>query len=138
MMETRVVAKVIVLNQAGQVLLLRRSETDVRRPLQWDIPGGHTDDGEFAEEAAARESMEEAGVPIDVRKLQLVYSESQFKEPDLNVVWVFYVARTAQTEVKLSSEHSEFRWAELSEVDGLLEYDRHKRAFEYVITNKLV
>lgn len=137
-METRVVAKVLVVNAEGQVLLLKRSETDVRRPLQWDIPGGHTDGDEYANEAAARETQEEAGILLDPRQLAPVYSLAQRVEDNLNVVWLFFVAHTDTTEVTLSHEHVEYRWVTLDEAIELIEYGRQKMVFEYVRDNGLL
>lgn len=137
-METRVVAKVLVVNPGGQLLLLRRSETDTRRPLQWDIPGGHTDGDEYANEAAARETKEEAGIRLEPRDLQLVYSLCQAVEPELNVVWLFFTGRTDADTVTLSHEHTEYRWATLDEALTLIEYGRQKTMLEYVRANGLL
>ncbi|WP_404387964.1 NUDIX hydrolase [Humibacillus xanthopallidus] len=38
----------------------------------WELPGGHIDPAEAYEEAAARESLEETGVPIHVGELLAV------------------------------------------------------------------
>lgn len=136
-MRTRVVAKVIVINTSKEVLLLRRSETDVRRPLQWDIPGGHTNAQEMAEEAAVRETQEEAGLDLRARNLQLVYATSAITEDDLNVVWLFFIARTTNSTVSLSKEHSEYQWVSLDKAIELLDYERQKTAFTYVRNNDL-
>jgi len=74
-MRSFVVAKVIVMNAAGQMLALRRSKTDERRPGQWDFPGGHTDPGEDIMEAALRETREEAGIELPYADLKFALSE---------------------------------------------------------------
>ena len=138
-MEHRVVAKVVVVNPEGKILLLRRSETDVRRPLQWDIPGGHTDENELAEEAAVRETKEEAGIDLHARNLQLVYAVSDVVQDDLNVTWLFYVAHLqSEPSVTLSKEHSEHAWKTLEEVIAEVDYDRQKTAFTYIRDNHLL
>jgi 8-oxo-dGTP diphosphatase len=137
-MEHRVVAKVIVVNSEGKVLLLRRSETDVRRPLQWDVPGGHTDENELAEEAAVRETKEEAGIDLHARNLQLVYAVSDVVQNDLNVTWLFYIDHVDKPEVAVSDEHKEYAWHTLDEVIDIIDYDRQKKAFEYIRTNHLL
>ena len=137
-MEHRVVAKVVVVNSEGKILLLRRSETDVRRPLQWDIPGGHTDENELAEEAAVRETNEEAGIDLHARNLQLVYAVSDVVQDDLNVTWLFYVAHTDNPEVSLSREHSEYAWKTLEEVIAVINYDRQKKVFTYIRDHNLL
>lgn len=137
-METRVIAKVVVVNAQGKILLLRRSESDVRRPLQWDVPGGHTDGYEYANEAAARETLEEAGITVNPRELQLAYTDQQMAERTLNVIWLFYIAQTNATLVTTSHEHDESRWVSLDEAIELIEYDRQKHMLEYLRDNNLI
>lgn len=137
-MEHRVVAKVIVVDSEHKILLLRRSETDARRPLQWDIPGGHTDEYELAEEAAVRETREEASIELHARNLQLVYAVSAVVQDDLNVTWLFFIGRTNEEEVVLSPEHTEYSWEHLDNAIEKVEYKRQKYAFEYVRDHNLL
>ena len=137
-MKTRIVAKVVLINDENAVLLLRRSETDVRRPNEYDIPGGHTDDNETPEVAAVRETAEEAGIEIDRSGLKLAYSETKVVDENLNVVWLVYIAHTSNTDVQLSSEHNEFRWVTLDEAIDLLEYERQKRMLTHIRDNGLL
>src|SRR5690348_9171884 len=132
-MKTLVVAKVVLLNPAGQILILQRSDIDVRRPGEWDVPGGHVDDHEFAEEAAARETREEAGIAVVSRDLQLVYAMTEPVADDVSVTWVFYLARTDKFEVVLSHEHIASKWVTIDEaLAGFIVYDRQKRMLRYL------
>lgn len=137
-MKRLVVAKVILVGPDDKILLLRRSESDVRRPHEFDIPGGHTDGAEYGNEAAARETLEEAGITVDPRELKLVYSEAMAVSDDLSVVWLFYVGHTDTSEVVLSTEHEEYRWVSMAEAIELIDYDRQKRALSYVLGDGLV
>ena len=68
----RLVARVYVFDEAGNILLQRRSESMQVYPGRWDqSAGGHVDVGETNEEAAKREALEEIGVDaeLDVSKL---------------------------------------------------------------------
>lgn len=61
---------VLLLDVAGRVLLQERDERATIDPERWGLPGGHVDDGETFETAAARELAEETGVvlrPDDLR-----------------------------------------------------------------------
>lgn len=137
-METRVVAKVVVVNQDHEILLLRRSKDDERRPLQWDIPGGHTDGNEFAEEAAVRETREETGININPRSLRLLSTRTQMVTPELNVNWLFYVANANDNAVALSPEHVDYRWANLDEVLEAIDYEVQHNVFQYAKDNGLL
>ena len=48
---------VVVVNDAGEVLMIRRSDND-----NWAVPGGAIDLGESMVEAAVRETREESGI----------------------------------------------------------------------------
>lgn len=140
-MKNVVVAKVVVLNPEGKLLALRRSETDERRPLQWDIPGGWVDEGEDIAGAAARETDEEAGLQLKPENLTVVYATNAIKTPKdepINITWIFFTAHTDQTEVTISDEHAEFAWMELSEALQEFEYPLHRELFQHIKDNQLL
>lgn len=140
-MRTVIVCKAVILNGESKLLALRRSETDDRRPLQWDIPGGWAEEGENFAEATARETEEEAGVTIDPNKLDLIYTShaiKQAKDENLNVLWLFFVGHTESNDVKISDEHNEYKWMTLDEALKEFEYPLHKELFEHLETNQLL
>lgn len=57
-------ASVVVVNEAGEILLLRRADTG-----DWSVPAGAIDPGEQPADAAIREAYEEAGVKIELDRL---------------------------------------------------------------------
>ena len=66
---------VIVLNETGQALLLRRGKTAPWEPGKWSLPGGVIDPGETPEQAAIRETYEEVGIRINqIKKLKVIDS----------------------------------------------------------------
>jgi 8-oxo-dGTP diphosphatase len=137
MRETRVLCEVVLTNQDKEVLILRRSEGDVRRPGQWDVPGGHTDPGESLEAAAARELYEEAGIAVEPKDLRLVYAVTGRRQ-EVNVVWLFFAGRTNQSQVTLSHEHSKHQWAGLDQAIEMIEYDLQRDALRYIRDNGLL
>ncbi|MGW8376802.1 NUDIX hydrolase [Streptomyces sp. ODS28] len=57
-----------VVTQGGRVLLVRRATPEAG--LTWQFPAGKQEQGESPEQAAAREALEETGVPVTpVRRL---------------------------------------------------------------------
>lgn len=46
------------------ILLCRRNPTAKAYPGKWDLPGGHIEDGESAEQALVRELREELGITV--------------------------------------------------------------------------
>lgn len=97
--------KLIVVNEHGKILLLKRSG-ESSRPHSWDFPGGGVDAGESFEFAAKRELYEETGLGLyDLQPLGSVYT----KENDLDNAIIFgFCAKTDQAGVTLSSEHESY------------------------------
>lgn len=46
-------------------------------PLYWKLPGGRSEEGETAEETAARELQEEIGIILKTETLQLIHQENR-------------------------------------------------------------
>jgi mutator protein MutT len=69
-----VTARALLVNPQGELLIVRRSQSDDRHPGTWDIPGGQVEDGETVEAALAREVIEEAGITI--RQPHLLFATS--------------------------------------------------------------
>lgn len=76
MRQTRILAEVVLQAEDNTILLVKRSGTDDKRPLQWDVPGGHVDEDEDFTLAAKRELFEETGIKIARKDLDLVYTIS--------------------------------------------------------------
>lgn len=65
-------AHIVIFNQAGNILLQKRSQNKDIQPGKWDTAvGGHLMPGESFEDAARRETGEELGIKTE--KLPLIY-----------------------------------------------------------------
>jgi len=137
MKRTKVIAKVLLQDNDGNLLLIQRSKTDVRRPLQWDIPGGAADESENYISAAARETFEEIGIKVDPKDLDLAYTVTDMTEYG-NHCWMFYVARTNSKDVKLSPEHINAQWVDLESAIKMINYPRQKDVLIYLRDNDLL
>ncbi len=93
----RSVARVVLLDERGHVLLLRGSDPfDKAKRSWWEIPGGGIDPGETSAEAALRELHEEAGI-ADARVGPVVWTQySHFfwagiefdQDEEIHVAWI--------------------------------------------------
>jgi len=61
---------VVVVNDAGEVLMIRRSDND-----NWAVPGGAIDLGESMVEAAIRETREESGIECRISGIVGIYTD---------------------------------------------------------------
>ena len=98
----RPVAGTVPVRADGSVLLVRRAIEP--RIGTWVFPGGFMDLGETAEEAAVRETKEEALVEVDELRLLGVYTR-----PEPGVVVIVYEAE-ATGEASAGDETSEVGW----------------------------
>ncbi len=136
-MRISAVAKVVIVNDEGKVLFLRRSQSDTNRPGQWDLPGGNVDEGEDFKQAVMREAKEEAGIvlsdPIPV------YGYSEPRPPHGFPTWVFFAEKIRQTpHVALSFEHDGFEWFALDEALQHIQYPLHRQLLTYIADNALL
>ncbi len=118
---------VVVTNDAGDILLIRRSDND-----NWAVPGGAIDLGESLTQAAVRETREESGIECEITGLVGIYTDPKhvilYTSND-EVRQEFTIVLTAGAvggELATSSESSEVRWVP---ANGVTDYpmDRSMR-----------
>ena len=110
---------VAIANDAGEVLLIRRSDND-----NWALPGGAIDIGESLAQAAVRETREETGVDCEITGLVgiytdpghvILYTSNGEVRQECSIV---LTARPTGGQPTPSSETSEVRWVPLAEAEG--------------------
>ena len=90
----------------GQILILKRAGGELSGA--WYVPGGGVDKGEYPEEAARRELMEEAGLaPSGELTLIGAVPMHVYGRPTVQLV---YGCDVPEGEVVVSHEHAGFRW----------------------------
>ena len=118
---------VAVTNDAGEVLLIRRSDNG-----NWALPGGAVDLGESLTQAAVRETREETGVDCEITGLSgiytdpahvLLYTSNGEARQEFSIV---LTGRATGGQPTPSSETSEVRWAAPGDLESY-EMDRSMR-----------
>jgi len=104
----KIVAKALIRDAAGDLLLLRRGLTHPNFPEHVDFPGGEVEPDEPHIEAVRREIREETGLDIPLENIQQVHLK-QLSDDLAHVVFVATVPDN-KPEVELSWEHSGFEW----------------------------
>jgi mutator protein MutT len=103
-------AAILVVDSENRLLMLKRSDSGC-----WGLPGGATEPGEVVEQAAKRETREEAGIEVDEMTLFNVFSGPAlyYKYPNGDEVYnvtIIYLSRSWRGHVTLNEEHTEWNW----------------------------
>lgn len=101
----------IVINDAGQVLVIRRRDNG-----HWEPPGGVLELGEQFEEGVRRELREETGLHVRVDRLTGVY-----KNLTAGVVALVFRCHPLGTTDADSVEADAVRWVDLNEIAELMD-----------------
>jgi 8-oxo-dGTP diphosphatase len=113
-----VAVKGVIMNN-GKALLVKRSTSDEVGGGTWECAGGKIDFGETLEEALIREIKEEVGLDVIVKNI--AFATSFNTDASRQVVILTYLCESNEIEVKLSNEHSEYKWCTRDELRLLLE-----------------
>jgi len=116
-------ANVVVTNDAGEILLIRRSDNE-----NWALPGGAMDPGESLPQCGAREVEEETGIRCEIIGLVGVYTNPRHVilytsngevRQECSLV---FTARKVGGEPRPSSESLDVRWVPVA---GINSYQMH-------------
>jgi ADP-ribose pyrophosphatase YjhB (NUDIX family) len=120
-------ANVVVVNDAGEILLIRRSDNG-----NWALPGGGVEFGESLAQAGVRETREESGIDCEITGVSGIYtdpghvilytSDGEVRQ-EFSIV---LIARATGGQPKPSTETSQVRWVPLAEI-GDYQMDRSMR-----------
>ena len=122
-MELQVGVKILLENKYGKFLLLCRVPEQGREGNSyWDMPGGRINPGTPLVENLRREVREETGLKIKGEP-ELITVQDLFWDKK-HVVRLTY-SGFADGVVKLSGEHSEYRWLSLEEISTMEPIDKY-------------
>ena len=109
-----------VQDDAGRVLLIRRSDNDL-----WALPGGGQDFGEYIAETVVRETKEESGIDVEVIGLIGVYTNPnhvvEYSDGEVRQQFsLCFRARPTAGTPAVSDESTAVRWVPRTELDSLV------------------
>ena len=131
-------ASAVVVNEAGELLLQRRSDND-----QWALPGGTMDVGETLAQTAIREVKEETGLDVEVTGIVGIYSDPGhvIEYPDGEVRQEFNVcfsARMLGGQLTRSAESKDVRWVSPVELEALLMHESIRLRIRHYLERRTV
>ncbi len=121
------ISRIFLVNNQGQVLLQKRSDSIERWPGVWDqSAAGHVDKDENYEEAAYREMREELGITGDVvlNKVDYYFADEELDNNERSRRFNAIFVGTYSDELNPDPEEvSGTKWLTLDELDKLIEQD---------------
>jgi len=116
----------------GRILLCRRAIEP--RKGYWTLPAGFMENGETLEQAAARETLEEANARVHGLQLYTV-----FDLPHISQVYIFFRAELADLDFSAGEESLEVQLFEESDIPwGELAFPTVGRTLEYFLADRIV
>lgn len=112
-------ASVVVVDEAGRVLLQRRTDNGM-----WALPGGKMELGESLAGCGIRETLEETGIDVEIVGIVGTYTDPGhvFAYDDGEVRQEFSICllgRPIGGELRVSDESHEVAWFSPADTDGL-------------------
>lgn len=123
----RVGCSAAIFNDEGRVLLTRRADNG-----QWCLPSGGMEPGESPAETAIRETFEETGLRVRVKRLVGVYSDPNqlviyADGAKVQIVAIHFEAQVIGGTLGLSEETTEFGWFTPEQVQEMELLGHHKQ-----------
>lgn len=122
-------------NGKYKFLLLKRAENDKLYPGIWQIITGKIEKGEKAFETSLREVREESG--LNPERLFVLPHTTTFYSPRTDAISLIplFVCLADDGEVKLSDEHSEYKWLDAQKASQKLYFKSQKENVKFIESN---
>jgi ADP-ribose pyrophosphatase YjhB (NUDIX family) len=129
LMTPKVVVECALLDDHGQVLLVKRKDNHL-----WAMPGGFMELGEQVHDAMLREVHEETGLSVTLLRLSGVYSHPRdsmylHRGPQYHVIAVVFVGKVVSGTFCENPETSAIQWFPVADLPPLLS-GHHQRILD--------
>jgi 8-oxo-dGTP diphosphatase len=102
--------RVLLTDQDGKILILKRSTDSKTNPGKWELPGGKVNQDESFDHALIREVYEETNLKIT---LEHVVGASEQNLHIIRAVHIIMSGKIIEGELNLSSEHEGYAWVRM-------------------------
>lgn len=133
-----IVVKALI-KKGDKFLLLKKTAGDVSKLAGWETPGGHLEQGEDLLAGLAREIKEETGLSVHI---MFPFNAYWIQVGDnQSLVGINYLTEWQSGDPAVSDEHSQYRWANITEIKILNEskgLQKEIYAYEVFINNSSI
>lgn len=128
MPEIRAAGKAVLIDENGEILVIKRAGDETHLENLWDIPGGRFDYGEHPHEGLKREVLEEVGLEVEV--LEPVKTWTFTRDNGEQVFGTTFICEPETTDVELGDEHTSYCWVKPGELDDLSMHDELRESLK--------
>ena len=112
--------------------LLLKYPSENRERDYWGLPKGHIEEGESVKETAIRELLEETGIEEEEIETHPGFREVNkyhFKHEGETIfkIVIYFLAQTKKETVKVSHEHTDFKWVDFDQAMELMPYKNTRK-----------
>jgi len=115
---------VIVLNESGKVLLVKRGLHLPTEPGKWALPAGYMNHGETCVNTAKRECREETGWDVEILGIVCITDDPDRPDKGRQNIGIVFEAKLMERVGESDEESSEMGWFEIDDLPSPM-------AFEY-------
>lgn len=131
-----VAASAVVTNEAGHILLQRRSDSGL-----WALPGGGMELTESLPDAAVREVKEETGLDIEITGLVGTYTDPRhiiaYSDGEVRRQFnICFTARITGGELAISDESTELRFVPPDQLGGLPMHHTQRLRLDHFVQHR--
>ena len=112
--------RMVLFDQHGHILILKRSKQSRTNPGKWELPGGKIDAAESFDAALKREVLEETGFEVIIHTAA---GTAMQESEEWRVIHLMMIGSILSGGLAISKEHEEYRWASPIEIEGLEKAD---------------
>jgi molecular chaperone GrpE len=122
--------KAVVVNEKNEVLILKRSKSDISNPSKHDFPGGTLEAGETFESCLQREIEEETNTKVEIGPIVYAFDFDRDYYLDKNKKntiklqgkGIRFLAFHKEGEIKLNPrEHESYQWVDIQKAADVFE-----------------
>ncbi len=126
-------AHVFRIGEEGLEFLMLKRSMGRKYPGLWQMVSGHLDKNETAVETVLREVKEETGLIPD--RLWVAPNVNSLYNPEedfVSVIPVFAAQVEYNAKVKISEEHTEYKWVSAAEAKNMLAWEGQRKSVELI------
>jgi mutator protein MutT len=113
-----------VIANKGKFLVVKRSASEKILPNKWELPSGKVEFEEDPNNALIREIEEEINItPEKFIPIKITDYTLGNKHKKKHTVQIIFLIKSSDNKIKLSSEHDEYRWIDIEELNNLNTFD---------------